>query len=74
MRGKKIQRGGKWWGVVWAFFLMGLGWLAEWKRSGMEAKGRVRWEGGEAERLRRLLSRLRGVTVWASEKLPSNDL
>lgn len=44
------------------------------KRSGLEGKGRVRWEGGEAERLRRLLSRLRGVTVWASEKLPSNDL
>lgn len=55
-------------------FLMGLGWLAEWKRSGMEAKGGVRWEGGEAERLRRLLSGLRGVTAWAAEKLPSNDL
>ena len=48
--------------------------MAEWKRNGMEGKGRVRWEGGEAERLRRLLSRLRGVTAWASEKLLSNDL
>lgn len=60
--------------MVKAFFLVGLGWLAEWKTNGMEAKSRVRWEGGEAERLRRLLSRLRGVTAWASEKLPSNDL